>query len=290
MQIPGSTAYCRRTALSVRQGVRQGGAGLRGQGSGRCFVTQAAPFGGPGLAADVFPVYGGAKHTMRPETAMKAAVITFPGSNCDRDLATAFEKAGYEVARIWHKDSELPQGVDVVGVPGGFSHGDYLRCGAIAARAPVMDAVRAHAARGGYVLGICNGFQILTESGLLPGALMRNTGLKYICRTIGLTVTAESAFTAGYKVGEQIALPIAHHDGNFQADAETIARLKGDGRVAFTYTDNPNGAAADIAGILSENRRVLGMMPHPERAADPMVGNTDGQAMFRALAGAMALA
>lgn len=222
---------------------------------------------------------------------MKAAVITFPGSNCDRDLATAFAAAGFEVARVWHKDTELPGGVDVVGIPGGFSHGDYLRCGAIAARAPVMAAVAQHAARGGFVLGICNGFQVLTEAGLLPGVLMRNAGLKFICKPVALRVaTADSAFTAGYAEGAEVIFPVAHHDGNYQADADTLARLRGDGRIAFSYVDNPNGAAADIAGVLSENRRVLGLMPHPERAADPALGRADGSAMFRALAGAMARA
>lgn len=222
---------------------------------------------------------------------MKAAVITFPGSNCDRDLRVAFEQAGFEVARVWHKDTDLPEGVDVVGVPGGFSHGDYLRCGAIAARAPVMGAVARHAERGGFVLGICNGFQVLTEAGLLPGALMRNAGLKFICKPVDLVVdTADSAFTAGYKAGQVVSIPVAHHDGNYQLDAEELARVKGEGRIAFRYAANPNGSVADIAGVLSANRRVLGMMPHPERAADPVLGGNDGSAMFRALAGALALA
>lgn len=216
---------------------------------------------------------------------MKAAVVTFPGSNCDRDLAVAFEAHGFAVARVWHKDTELPEDVDVVGIPGGFSHGDYLRCGAIAARAPVMAAVARHAARGGHVLGICNGFQVLTEAGLLPGALMRNAGLKFICRPVALTVgTADSAFTAGYAAGQTVTFPVAHHDGNYQADTATLDRLEGDGRVAFRYASPINGAARDIAGVLSENRRVLGLMPHPERAADPALGGADGAAMFRALA------
>jgi len=218
---------------------------------------------------------------------MKAAVITFPGSNCDRDLAVAFAAAGAEVARVWHKEDALPAGTDVVGIPGGFSYGDYLRCGAIAAQSPVMAAVRAHAARGGYVLGICNGFQVLTESGLLPGALMRNASLKFICKRVGLRVaTADSAYTAGWQSGQRISLPVAHHDGNFAIDAEGLARLKGEDRIAFTYVDNPNGSVADIAGILSDNRRVLGMMPHPERAIDPAQGGTDGAMLFRALMGA----
>ncbi len=222
---------------------------------------------------------------------MKAAVITFPGSNCDRDLAVAFERAGFDVARVWHKDSALPAGVDVVGVPGGFSFGDYLRCGAIAAQSPIAGALRAHAAAGGFVLGICNGFQVITEMGLLPGALMRNAGLKFICKSVDLTVAStDSAFTSAYTAGQTISLPIAHHDGNYTVDAETLARLQGDGRVALRYVQNPNGSMGDIAGVLSENRRVLGMMPHPERAVDAATGGTDGAALFASLLGKMALA
>lgn len=222
---------------------------------------------------------------------MKAAVVTFPGSNCDRDLAVAFERAGWDVVRVWHKDTSLPAGVDVVGVPGGFSFGDYLRCGAIAAQSPIGAAVKAHAARGGYVLGICNGFQVLTEMGLLPGALMRNAGLKFVCKMLALNVaTADSAFTAGYAKGQAITVPVAHHDGNYTIDADGLARLQGEDRIAFTYAANPNGSMADIAGILSENRRVLGMMPHPERVVDPVQGGTDGAAMFRALMGGLTLA
>jgi phosphoribosylformylglycinamidine synthase len=222
---------------------------------------------------------------------MKAAVVVFPGSNCDRDLAVAFRAAGFETQMVWHKDTELPKGTDIVGVPGGFSFGDYLRCGAIAAQAPIMQAVGAHATRGGHVLGICNGFQVLCETRLLPGALMRNAGLKFICRQQGLVVgTTDSAFTAGYRLGQQITVPIAHHDGNYAADAETLARLSGEDRIAFRYIDNPNGAMADIAGILSANRRVLGLMPHPERAMEPAQGGTDGAAMFRSLAEALVAA
>jgi phosphoribosylformylglycinamidine synthase subunit PurQ / glutaminase len=222
---------------------------------------------------------------------MHAAVIVFPGSNCDRDLAVAFEAAGAKVSMVWHKDTELPAGVDIVGVPGGFSYGDYLRCGAIAANSPICREVATHAGRGGYVMGICNGFQVLTETGLLPGALLRNAGLKYICKTVGLKVaTSDSDFTSGYNAGAVIDIPIAHHDGNYYADADTIAELLAEDRVAFTYEDNPNGAQADIAGILSANRRVLGMMPHPERMADPVHGGTDGVALFRALAGALVTA
>jgi len=212
---------------------------------------------------------------------MKAAVITFPGSNCDRDLAVAFEAAGATVTRVWHKDAALPDGTDVVGIPGGFSFGDYLRCGAIAARSPIARAVIAHADRGGYVLGICNGFQVLLETGLLPGALMRNAGLKFICKPVTLEVaSADSAFTAGYQPGARITVPIAHHDGNYQADDATLRQLRDQDRVAFRYADNPNGSTDDIAGILSENRRVLGMMPHPERAITDIHGGTDGVALF----------
>lgn len=222
---------------------------------------------------------------------MKAAVVTFPGSNCDRDLAEAFRLAGYAVERVWHKDSTLPEGTDVVGIPGGFSFGDYLRCGAIAAQSPIARAVSAHAARGGYVLGVCNGFQVLTEMQLLPGVLMRNAALKFICRRQGLRVaTTRSAFTQSYVKGQTITLPIAHHDGNFTIDAEGLARLQGEDRIAFTYDGNPNGSMADIAGVLSENRRVMGLMPHPERVVDPLHGGTDGAALFAGLMGGMALA
>ena len=222
---------------------------------------------------------------------MKAAVITFPGSNCDRDLATAFARAGFDVARVWHKDSDLPQGTDVVGVPGGFSFGDYLRCGAIAAQSPIAAAIRSHAAKGGYVLGICNGFQVLTEMQLLPGALMRNAGLKFVCKPVGLRVeTTDSAFTAGYGKGSVITVPVAHHDGNYTIDAEGLAQLQAEDRIAFRYTQTPNGAMDDIAGVLSANRRVLGMMPHPERVVDPAHGGADGAALFASLMGGMALA
>ena len=215
---------------------------------------------------------------------MKAAVITFPGSNCDRDLAVALEQAGADVARVWHKDDALPAGTDLVAVPGGFSFGDYLRCGAIAAQSPIAAALRAHAGRGGYVLGVCNGFQVLTELKLLPGALMRNAGLTFICKPARLTVaTADSAFTAGYRKGQQVTYPVAHHDGNYQVTPETLARLRDQDRIAFTYAPAINGSVEDIAGVLSENRRVLGLMPHPERAADPVLGGLDGAAMFRSL-------
>ncbi|QFQ86621.1 phosphoribosylformylglycinamidine synthase subunit PurQ [Paracoccus kondratievae] len=215
---------------------------------------------------------------------MKAAVITFPGSNCDRDLAVALEQAGAKVTRVWHKDEALPGGIDLVAVPGGFSFGDYLRCGAIAAHSPIANAVRTHAARGGYVLGICNGFQVLTELNLLPGALMRNAGLRFICREVELKVaTAQSPFTSAYAAGTAIRLPVAHHDGNYQIDAEGLAVLKDQDRIAFTYAPGINGSVADIAGVLSENRRVLGMMPHPERAVDATHGGTDGAGLFASL-------
>ncbi|WP_050603453.1 phosphoribosylformylglycinamidine synthase subunit PurQ [Ruegeria sp. 6PALISEP08] len=222
---------------------------------------------------------------------MRAAVIVFPGSNCDRDLAVAFEQAGFKVDMVWHKDAALPEGVDIVGVPGGFSYGDYLRCGAIAAQSPICKAVIEHTERGGYAVGICNGFQVLTETGILPGALLRNAGLKYICKTVGLKVeTSDSVFTGGYNAGDVIGIPIAHHDGNYFADDETLSALKDQDRIAFTYAENPNGSVGDIAGILSENRRVLGMMPHPERAADEGHGGTDGVALFRALSGVFEVA
>lgn len=215
---------------------------------------------------------------------MKAAVIVFPGSNCDRDMAVALTAAGADVTMVWHKDATLPTGVDLVAIPGGFSFGDYLRCGAIAAQSPVCRGVVDHVSRGGYALGVCNGFQVLTETRLLPGVLMRNAGLKFVCKTVGLTVTTtDSAFTQAYDRGAVVQVPVAHHDGNYFVDPDTLARLQAEDRIAFTYVENPNGALGDIAGVLSENRRVLGMMPHPERAIDPLHGGTDGQALFRGL-------
>lgn len=222
---------------------------------------------------------------------MKAAVIVFPGSNCDRDMAVGLRAAGADVTMVWHKETDLPTGTDLVAVPGGFSFGDYLRCGAIAAQSPVSRAVHAHATRGGFVLGVCNGFQVLTEMRLLPGVLMRNAGLRFVCKPVGLRVaTINSAFTSAYAAGQVLTIPVAHHDGNYTADPDTIARLKGDDRIAFTYVDNPNGSQADIAGVLSDNRRVLGMMPHPERAVDAGHGGTDGIGLFRGLIGALAAA
>ncbi|NRA99276.1 MAG: phosphoribosylformylglycinamidine synthase subunit PurQ [Rhodobacteraceae bacterium] len=216
---------------------------------------------------------------------MRAAVLVFPGSNCDRDLAVAFNAAGFSVDMVWHKDASLPDGIDIVGIPGGFSFGDYLRCGAIAARSPITKALKAHVERGGYALGICNGFQVLTETGLLPGALMRNAALKFVCRTVPLEVaTASSAFTEGYSRGQVLQIPVAHHDGNYVADDTLAAQLNAEDRVAFRYGEEVNGATDRIAGVLSENRRVLGMMPHPERAAEAAQGSSDGAAMFAGLA------
>ena len=223
---------------------------------------------------------------------MRAAIVTFPGSNCDRDLRVAFARAGFAVAPVWHKDTELPAGLDVVGLPGGFSYGDYLRCGAIAAHSPVMGAVKRFAEAGGYVLGVCNGFQVLAEAGLLPGALMRNATLRFICRAAPLTVETDgSAFTEAYGAGAEIVLPVAHHDGNYQAEPGTLDRLEGEGRVAFRYAGaNPNGSARAIAGIVSDNRRVLGMMPHPERAVDAATGSEAGAPLFAGLAQALVTA
>ena len=216
---------------------------------------------------------------------MKSAVIVFPGSNCDRDLKVALQQAsGQDPHMVWHKETELPAGLDLIAIPGGFSFGDYLRCGAIAARAPIMKAVIDFAQKGGMVIGICNGFQVLLETGLLPGALMRNSKLKYICKDVVLNVeTRQSAFTQNYHQDQKITIPIAHHDGNFIADDTLLERLKGEDRIAFTYEDNPNGSVADIAGILSDNRRVMGMMPHPERLNQTALGGTDGKALFQGL-------
>tara|TARA_B100000780_G_C21066295_1_gene428795 strand:+ start:398 stop:1066 length:669 start_codon:yes stop_codon:yes gene_type:complete len=217
---------------------------------------------------------------------MRAAVVIFPGSNCDRDMIVALRDSGANVTAVWHKDSDLPQNLDLVVIPGGFSFGDYLRCGAIAAQSPICRSVVDHANSGGYVLGVCNGFQVLTETGLVPGALMRNSGLKFLCKTVNLIVeTEDSVFTSGYGKGTEIQVPIAHHDGNYFATDVELAALRDERRVAFSYSDNPNGSSDAIAGVLSSNRRVLGMMPHPERAMEPEMGSTGGQALFRALVG-----
>jgi phosphoribosylformylglycinamidine synthase len=221
---------------------------------------------------------------------MKSAVLVFPGSNCDRDLAVAIEEVtGRAPAMVWHREAELPDGTDFIAIPGGFSYGDYLRSGAMAARSPIMRAVSDAAGRGVPVLGICNGFQVLTEAGLLPGALMRNAGLHFVCRPVGLKVeNSQSIFTSAYRSGEEISIPVAHHDGNYQADAETLDRLENDGRVAFRYTGEVNGSARNIAGIINAQGNVLGMMPHPERALEAAHGNTDGRRLFEGLLEAVA--
>lgn len=229
---------------------------------------------------------------------MKAAVIVFPGSNCDRDAATALELiTGRKPQMVWHGDAALPD-VDVIVVPGGFSYGDYLRSGAMAAHSPVMAAVKAEAEKGVRVMGICNGFQVLTEAGMLPGVLMRNRDLKFICRDVLLRVeTNASEFTASYSKGQVIRIPVAHHDGNYFAEPAVLDELESQDRVAFRYCDaegatteatNPNGSQRNIAGILNARRNVLGMMPHPERLADPLLGGTDGAPMFTALLNAFA--
>ena len=216
---------------------------------------------------------------------MHAAVIVFPGSNCDRDLAVAIrEVSGRLPTMVWHGDSELPANLDLIAIPGGFSYGDYLRSGAMAARSRVMRSVIEAAGKGVPVLGICNGFQVLTEAGLLPGALMRNAGLSFVCRTVGLSVeNNRSIFTNNYTAGAQISLPVAHHDGNYQADAATLERIEGEGRVALRYTDDVNGSANRIAGLLNDRGNVIGMMPHPERALEPAHGNQDGRRLFEGL-------
>jgi phosphoribosylformylglycinamidine synthase len=216
---------------------------------------------------------------------MKSAVIVFPGSNCDRDVAVALEQVtGRKPAMVWHKDSELPEGTDFIALPGGFSYGDYLRSGAMAARSPIMIAVRDAAARGVPVIGICNGFQVLTEAGLLPGALMRNAGLSFVCRPVPLRIeNSQSLFTCGYEAGETVHFPVAHHDGNYQADEATLDRLEDEGRVAFRYLDQVNGSARQIAGILNDTGNVLGLMPHPERAIEAAHGATDGRRLFEGL-------
>ncbi|MBW8911290.1 MAG: phosphoribosylformylglycinamidine synthase subunit PurQ [Sphingomonas sp.] len=216
---------------------------------------------------------------------MKSAVIVFPGSNCDRDLAVAIrEVTGHAPVMLWHGESELPDGIGLIAVPGGFSYGDYLRSGAMAARSRIMPSIIEAASRGVPVLGICNGFQILTEAGLLPGALMRNEGLNFVCRDVALTVeNSQSTFTARYDAGETIHLPVAHHDGNFTADGETLDRLEGEGRVAFRYAESVNGSARNIAGILNDAGNVLGMMPHPERVIEAAHGKTDGRRLFEGL-------
>ncbi len=216
---------------------------------------------------------------------MRAAVIVFPGSNCDRDMAVAIEAVtGTRPAMVWHGETVLPDGLGLIALPGGFSYGDYLRCGAIAARSAIIPALVAAAARGVPVLGVCNGFQVLTEIGLLPGALMRNEGLDFVCRDVALTVdNAQSTFTSRYAAGERIIVPVAHHDGNYTADADTLDRIEGEGRVAFRYAEAVNGAARQIAGVLNASGNVLGMMPHPERRIEAAHGGDDGRRLFEGL-------
>ena len=218
---------------------------------------------------------------------MRAAVVVFPGSNCDRDLAVAIgATTGKMPAMVWHRETALPDGLDLIAVPGGFSYGDYLRSGAMAARSPVMRAVVAAANQGRRVLGVCNGFQVLTEVGLLPGALMRNAGIRFVCRDVGLTVgNTGNAFATRYRPGERITVPVAHHDGNYVAAADTLDRLEGEGRVAFRYAEPVNGSARDIAGIVNEAGTVLGLMPHPERVVEAAHGGTDGRRLFEGVLG-----
>ncbi len=222
----------------------------------------------------------------------RSAVITFPGSNCDRDMADALEKvSGTAPLRVWHGDADLPDRLDFIALPGGFSYGDYLRSGAMAARSPVMRSVIEAANRGVPVLGVCNGFQVLTESGLLPGALMRNAGITFVCRDVALTVeNSQSLFTSAYAQGQQITIPVAHHDGNYFADADTLDRLEGEGRVAFRYAEEVNGSARQIAGVLNAAGNVLGMMPHPERMIEAEQGGSDGRALFESALNALASA
>ena len=224
--------------------------------------------------------------------AFRSAVVTFPGSNCDRDMAVALERvSGSAPVRVWHGDAQLPAGLDFIALPGGFSYGDYLRSGAMAANSPIMREVIRAADRGVPVLGVCNGFQVLTEARLLPGALMRNASQHFICRTVTLKVeNAQSLFTQGYEAGQEIRIPVAHHDGNYFADEEALDRLEGEGRVAFRYATNCNGSLRDIAGVLNKAGNVLGMMPHPERAVDPAHGATDGLALFEGSIKALASA
>ncbi len=225
---------------------------------------------------------------------MKSAVIVFPGSNCDRDIAVSLAKVtGHKPAMVWHRETTLPDGIDLIAVPGGFSYGDYLRCGAMAANSPIVADIKKKADGGVLTLGICNGFQVLTECGLLPGALIRNSNLKFVCKDVNLSVEQpDSAFTGGYEKGQVIRIPVAHHDGNYFADDETLNHLENEGRIAFRYcndngeyTDdaNPNGSARNIAGIFNEARTVMGMMPHPERLSDDRLGGQDGVPMFESL-------
>ena len=222
----------------------------------------------------------------------RAAVVTFPGSNCDRDIAVALEQvSGTAPLRVWHGDADLPERLDFIALPGGFSYGDYLRCGSMAAHSPIMRAVKDAAGKGVPVLGVCNGFQVLTEAGLLPGALMRNARQTFVCRTVPMVVeNSQTLFTSAYEQGTTIRLPIAHHDGNYFADDATLDRLEGEGRVAFRYAEPVNGSQRNIAGILNEGGNVLGMMPHPERAVEDDHGGSDGRLLFEGLVEALVAA
>jgi len=216
---------------------------------------------------------------------VKAAVIVFPGSNCDRDCKTAIERTtGAEVAMVWHGDTSLPDGLDLIVLPGGFSYGDYLRCGAMAAQSPVMQAIKAQAERGTGVLGVCNGFQILCEAGMLPGALLRNAGLKYVCTAVDLdVVNSQTRFTAAYAGRRDVCMTVGNGEGNYFADEPTLDRLEGEGQVVFRYRKNPNGSARDIAGIVNARGNVLGMMPHPDRAFETELGSSDGALLFQSV-------
>ena len=216
---------------------------------------------------------------------MSAAVIVFPGSNCDRDCKVAVERStGERVEMVWHQETELPSGLDLIVLPGGFSYGDYLRCGAMAAQSPVMQAVKKAADDGVAVLGICNGFQKLCEAGMLPGDLLRNAGLKYVCKPISLEVAnGQTRFTAGYQGQREVLMTQGNGDGNYFADEETLNRIEGEGQVVFRYLDNPNGSARNIAGLMNERGNVLGMMPHPDRAFEPELGSADGAVLFRSI-------
>jgi phosphoribosylformylglycinamidine synthase len=216
---------------------------------------------------------------------MRSAVVVFPGSNCDRDLVDALSAHNERACiMIWHKDTSIPEGMDIIFIPGGFSFGDYLRCGAIAANSPVMASIINFAKKGGYVVGICNGFQVLTESGLLRGTLMRNSQLTFICKHQALIINnSESIMTKHFSKYEEISLPIAHHDGNYYADDETIKELEGNGQILFRYNGNPNGSKNHIAGIMSTNHRILGLMPHPERAVNESLGTTHGSKIFKSI-------
>ncbi len=224
---------------------------------------------------------------------MRAGVVIFPGSNCDRDILTAMQQCGFNTIKLWHGDSEIEEGLDIIAIPGGFSYGDYLRSGAMAAKSPIIQSVKAFADKGGYVIGICNGFQILTETGMLEGTMMRNRDLKFLCKDTYLRVeTTDSPYTSRYRDAQVVNYPIAHHDGSYYADDETLKKLEGNDQIAFRYCttegeidplSNPNGSRENIAGIYSENKRILGLMPHPERHCDRLTGGVDGKTLFESV-------